>query len=107
MGGAQRPLAVELSNGLQHLPFSTKQIARAKALTKDLRAHLHAFSAQTHETSAIAAAIAYAIVFVNQVPLSAAEVAAPFRISATRLRAAFELLRAELDLTRADVRYKS
>lgn len=125
---------VILANGLAHLPFSPKQIARAKALARDVRARvvsstkvaataLAKLPASTTAPSApsahgvventlahldqpaLAAAIAYAIIYVDQVPLSAGEVAAPFRVSTTRVRAAFEVLRAELDLIRGDSRY--
>ena len=91
-----------MARGLRHLPLSAKQVARAKVLAKDARACTRLAA---HPVAAVAAAIAYAVVFVDQVPLSAAEVAAPFRVGATRLRAAFEVLRAELDLTRGDARY--
>lgn len=118
---------VILANGLAHLPFSPKQIARAKALARDVRARVvsaakvaatglakhpvsTAHGAVEHalahlDQPALAAAIAYAIIYVDQVPLSAGEVAAPFRVSTTRVRAAFEVLRAELDLIRGDSRY--
>ena len=54
---------------------------------------------------AAAAAIAYAVVFVDRVPLSTAEVAATFRVSPAALRGRFGELRARLDLTPGDVRY--
>ncbi len=93
-----------LTSGLAHLPFSPKQLARARALAKDVRARVGSQLVQL-EPAALAAAIAYAIIYVDQVPLSAGEVAAPFRVSATRVRAAFEVLRTELDLIRGDTRY--
>ena len=53
----------------------------------------------------VAAAIAYAVVFVDRVPLTPAEVAATFRVSPAALRGRFGELRARLDLTPGDVRY--
>lgn len=96
-----------LVRGLAHLPFSAKQLSRAKALARHLRSRplQMAGGTATIDEAALAAAIAYAIVYVDQVPLSAGEVAAPFRVSATRVRAAFEILRAELDLIRGDARF--
>jgi hypothetical protein len=53
----------------------------------------------------LAAAIAYAIVYVDHVPLTQAEVAGCFRVSASLLRARFKDLRLRLDLTPGDARY--
>jgi transcription initiation factor TFIIIB Brf1 subunit/transcription initiation factor TFIIB len=57
------------------------------------------------ETRSLAAAVAYAIVYVDHVPLTQAEVAASFRVSASALRARFKDLRLRLDLTPGDARY--
>jgi hypothetical protein len=57
------------------------------------------------ETRSLAAAVAYAIVYVDHVPLTQAEVAACFRVSASALRARFKDLRLRLDLTPGDARY--
>jgi hypothetical protein len=54
---------------------------------------------------ALAAAVAYAIVFVDHVPLTQSEVAACFRVSAASLRGRFGELRSHLDLTPGDARY--
>ena len=54
---------------------------------------------------AIAAAIAYAIVYVDHVPLTQAEVAACFRVGVASLRGRFGELRAHLDLLPGDARY--
>jgi tetratricopeptide (TPR) repeat protein len=53
----------------------------------------------------LAAAVAYAIVYVDHVPLSQAEVAAPFRVGVAHLRGRFAELRAKLDIIRGDARY--
>ena len=53
----------------------------------------------------IAAAIAYAIVFVDEVPLTHAEVAAPFRVRVAEMRGCFAELRSELSIVRGDGRY--
>jgi hypothetical protein len=53
----------------------------------------------------VAAAIAYAVVFVDRVPLTPAEVAATFRVSPAALRGRFGELRARLDLTPGDRRF--
>jgi hypothetical protein len=98
-----------LAQGLRHLPLDTRQRTRARSLARDMMARFGDTTAllERHEgnVASLAAAIAYAIVYVDHVPLSAAEVASPFRVSASRLRGAFELLRVELDLIRGDTRY--
>lgn len=104
-----------LAGGVAHLPFSPKQLARTRTLAKHVRARVaeadlvvppgRLGGLANLDPTALAAAIAYAIIYVDQVPLSAGEVAAPFRVSATRVRAAFEVLRGELDLIRGDARY--
>lgn len=91
-----RRLARELSRGLRHLPLDEGQRERAKALARD---------AGAGSGPAVAAAIAYAIVYVDHVPLSPAEVAAPFRVGVSELRGVFAELRAKLDIIRGDARY--
>lgn len=59
----------------------------------------------TADVAGLAAAVAYAIVFVDHLPLSHAEVAAPFRVAVARLRGRFAELRAELDIIPGDARY--
>ncbi len=54
---------------------------------------------------AIAAGVAYAIVYVDHIPLTQAEVAACFRVSVANLRARFSELRTHLDLLPGDARY--
>jgi Flp pilus assembly protein TadD len=107
-----RRLARALELGLSHLPLDSKQRERALALARD------AFTdppppppsrarpgRRGDDVAGFAAAVAYAIVYVDHVPLSQAEVAAPFRVAVGRLRGRFAELRAKLDLIRGDARY--
>jgi hypothetical protein len=105
------PLLAELDGvlgrGLSSLPLDAKQRARAKSLARDALSY---FSRPTGArgaaaVQAVAAAVAYAIVFVDHVPLTQAEVAASFRVSVASLRGRFSELRAHLDLTPGDARY--
>jgi tetratricopeptide (TPR) repeat protein len=105
------PLATELdgvlARGLARLPLDVKQRARAKALARDALSY---FARPTGArggaaVQAVAAAVAYAIVYVDHVPLTQAEVAACFRVGVASLRGRFSELRAHLDLTPGDVRY--
>ena len=99
-------LARVLARGLAHLPLDAKQRDRALALAKDaLPAPLHNSSRRGDDVAGLAAAIAYAIVYVDHLPLSQAEVAAPFRVAVGRLRGRFAELRAQLDLIPGDTRY--
>lgn len=95
-----------LSQGLESLPLDSRQRTRALALARDAAA---AFQppprASAEELACLAAAVAYAIVYVDHVPLSQAEVAAPFRVAVARLRGRFAELRAKLDLMPGDTRY--
>jgi hypothetical protein len=95
-----------LSRGLARLPFGASQRARAGALAKDVaRCWTGRESGPGSELPSLAAAIAYAIVYIDHVPLTQAEVAACFRVSASLLRARFKDLRLRLDLTPGDTRY--
>ena len=105
------PVLVELDGvlgrGLASLPLDAKQRARAKSLTRDAMGY---FARPTGArggaaVQAVAAAIAYAIVYVDHVPLTQAEVAACFRVSVASLRGRFSELRAHLDLMPGDARY--
>jgi tetratricopeptide (TPR) repeat protein len=96
-----------LARGLANLPLDAKQRARAKALARDALSY---FSRPTGArggaaVQAVAAAVAYAIVYVDHVPLTQAEVAACFRVGVASLRGRFSELRAHLDLTPGDARY--
>ncbi|MEI7893155.1 MAG: tetratricopeptide repeat protein [Myxococcales bacterium] len=90
-----------LARGLAKLPFDPRQCARAIELTRD------AYRLFARPTDSLAAAIAYAIVYVDHVPLTPSEVAASFRVSVSSLRGRFTELRARLDLTPGDTRYAS
>jgi hypothetical protein len=103
--GATRPaMEKALRRGLSHLPLTPDQRDRALDLALDAaRARFSASHAGSVDT--IAAAIAYAIVFVDEVPLTHAEVAAPFRVRVAEMRGCFAELRAELSIVRGDGRY--
>ena len=80
-----------LARGLSSLPLDAKQRARAKALAKDAADTSRGRAGRARATGgrgaidAVAAAIAYAIVYVDHVPLTQAEVAACFRVSVASL----------------------
>jgi tetratricopeptide (TPR) repeat protein len=105
-----------LARGLASLPLDAKQRLRAKSLARDAMTHLmrSARAAGSSRSAAprtataiqaVAAAVAYAIVYVDHVPLTQSEVAACFRVSVASLRGRFGELRAHLDLTPGDERY--
>jgi hypothetical protein len=113
---ARTPFAAELegvlARGLSSLPLDTKQRMRARSLGRDAAAYfvrpgIRSGAALRGAPDAIAAAIAYAIVYVDHVPLTQSEVAACFRVSIASLRGRFGELRAHLDLLRGDARYAS
>jgi tetratricopeptide (TPR) repeat protein len=105
----QRPLldALEstLASRLVSLPFDPKQRSRARLLARDTVCRFAALEPSAAQS--VAAAIAYAIVYVDHMPLTQAEVAACFRVSVASLRSRFSNLRVELDLTPGDARYAS
>lgn len=94
-------LANVLSRGLSHLPLDPRQRERALALARDALVP----AAPAADIAGLAAAVAYAIVYIDHVPLSQAEVAAPFRVGVADLRGRFAELRAKLDIIRGDARY--
>ncbi|MDP9000405.1 MAG: hypothetical protein M3O46_09865 [Myxococcota bacterium] len=96
-----------LARGLTSLPLDVKQRARAKSLARDAMSHFSrpASARAVAAVQSMAAAVAYAIVYVDHVPLTQAEVAACFRVSVASLRGRFSELRADLDLTPGDARY--
>jgi tetratricopeptide (TPR) repeat protein len=104
-------LEATLGRGLASLPLDAKQRTRARALARDAAGYFaqpastRAGTAQRNPTEAIAAAVAYAIVYVDHVPLTQSEVAACFRVSLASLRGRFGELRAHLDLLPGDARY--
>jgi tetratricopeptide (TPR) repeat protein len=99
-----RRLARILTRGLSHLPLDPRQRERALALARDAGGP---GIDRKDGVAELAAAVAYAIVFVDHVPLSQAEVAAPFRVGVADLRGRFAELRAKLDIIRGDARYAS
>ena len=107
-GATPKRLARVLRRGLSHLPLDPKQRERALVLARDaVPPELEAAAAgrAPDDVAGLAAAVAYAIVYVDHLPLSQAEVAAPFRVAVGRLRGRFAELRAQLDLIRGDARY--
>ena len=120
-GGKARPrreapskrLARELERGLANLPLDARQRQRAMTLARDAVTPAAESSRsldrarRAPDVAATAAAIAYAIVYIDHVPLSPAEVAAPFRVGVAELRGRFAELRAKLDIIRGDARYAS
>jgi tetratricopeptide (TPR) repeat protein len=96
-----------LARGLASLPLDAKQRARAKSLSRDALSYFArpAGARGGVAVQAVAAAVAYAIVYVDHVPLTQAEVAACFRVSVAALRGRFGELRAHLDLMPGDARY--
>jgi tetratricopeptide (TPR) repeat protein len=99
-----------LARGLVSLPLDARQRARAKELARDVLQALADRSTRSVKgvapaAQSLAAAIAYAIVYVDHVPLTQAEVAACFRVSVASLRGRFGELRAHLDLMPGDARY--
>jgi tetratricopeptide (TPR) repeat protein len=105
------PLLAELDGvlvrGLASLPLDGKQRTRAKALAREALTYFSRPSGARGAAAvqAVAAAVAYAIVYVDHVPLTQAEVAACFRVGVASLRGRFNELRAHLDLTPGDARY--
>jgi tetratricopeptide (TPR) repeat protein len=101
-----RRLVRALERGMSHLPLDMRQRERALALAHD--ASLHGGQEKKEkEMAELAAAVAYAIVYIDHIPLSQAEVAAPFRVGVAHLRGRFAELRAQLDIIRGDARYAS
>ncbi|MDB4940733.1 MAG: hypothetical protein JWP97_267 [Labilithrix sp.] len=103
-------LARALEQGLSHLPLDARQRDRALRLARDVVTGTPAPTPpvtrrKAEDVAGLAAAVAYAIVYVDHVPLSQAEVAAPFRVGVGRLRGRFAELRAKLDIIRGDARY--
>jgi tetratricopeptide (TPR) repeat protein len=103
-GRDPRDLTELLMRGLVHLPFDPTQRQRALLLARDALVTPSVGCSSTNR-ACLASAVAYAIVYVDHVPLSQAEVAAPFRVAVAHLREHFAELRARLDLVRGDARY--
>jgi len=96
----KRTEAVASANG-------TENVTRLPARAASREDHLSGTTAAAPErdVAGLAAAVAYAIVYIDHVPLSQAEVAAPFRVGVAHLRGRFAELRAKLDIIRGDARY--
>jgi Flp pilus assembly protein TadD len=82
-----------------------KQVPRKKPVAPVAPAPAARLKRKSEDVAGLAAAVAYAIVYVDHVPLSQAEVAAPFRVAVGRLRGRFAELRAKLDIIPGDARY--
>ncbi len=112
-GTGAAELDAVLARGLSNLPLDARQRTRAKALARDAATYFEQPAAVRMRSGsrglvdAVAAAVAYAIVYVDHVPLTQSEVAACFRVGVASLRARFSELRAHLDLTPGDARYAS
>jgi Flp pilus assembly protein TadD len=102
----QRKAALDgvLVQGLANLPFDPRQRARARAFVQDPWV-VGAIRAHDPTLPSLAAAIAYAIVYVDHVPLTQADVASSFRVSVAALRGRFKALRSHLDLMPGDARF--
>ena len=85
-------------------PARKKVIARSAAPSSSSSAS-SSLKRGSEDLAGLAAAVAYAIVYVDLLPLSQAEVAAPFRVAVGRLRGRFAELRAKLDIIPGDARY--
>jgi transcription initiation factor TFIIIB Brf1 subunit/transcription initiation factor TFIIB len=94
----REPTALDraLVRGLANLPLDDRQRARARALARDPVTRSLCDGGASPDS--VAAAVAYAIVYVDEVPLSQAEVAASFRVSGNSLRGRFAALRGHLHL---------
>lgn len=90
------PVERALLRGLERLPLDDRQRARARAIARAPVARDMCADGASPES--VAAAVAYAIVYVDDVPLSQAEVAASFRVSGSSLRGRFATLRGHLHL---------
>lgn len=97
-------LETALARGLENLPLDARQRARARVLSRDPA--VRRMADEGHNVQTLAAALAYAIVYVDHVPLTQAEVAASFRVSGASLRGRFGVLRSELHLAPGDARYR-
>jgi Flp pilus assembly protein TadD len=100
-------LEATLARGLVSLPLDANQRRRARDLARDpwVVEALAADGGAVVTLPAMAAAIAYAVVYVCHVPLTQGDVAACFRVSVQALRGRFKALRSHLDLTPGDARF--
>jgi len=96
-GSSVAALEEALGKGLRKLPLDSNQRDRARALVRDPQVG-GALLSDRRVTQSVAAAIAYAIVFLDDVPLTQAEVASCFRVSVPALRGQWKALRARTPL---------
>jgi len=99
-------LGETLDRGLESLPLDDDQRARVRVLARDpwIASVLAVDGGAVVTLPAMAAALVYAIVYVDHVPLTQADVAACFRVSVQALRGRFNPLRSHLDLMPGDGR---
>jgi len=93
-----------LVRGLENLPLDPRQRARALVLAREPLVRKMAEEGQS--VQGLAAALAYTIVYLDHVPLTQAEVAASFRVSAASLRGRFGALRTALHLVPGNAHYQ-
>ncbi len=94
-----------LERGLVRLPFDDSQRDKARLLATDALSLALPHTPKDTDARAYAAAVASAIAFVNELPLSSTEIAASFRVSTASVRGYFKELRSQLALQPADARY--
>ena len=94
-------LDAALVRGLESLPLDSAQRSYARDLARDPWV-ANSLRADDATLGAMAAALAYAAVYVDHVPLTQADVAACYRVSVQALRGRFKALRSHLDLTPGD-----
>jgi hypothetical protein len=82
-----------LSRHVAHLPFDAGQRARARAFSREI---VTLALLNGSKPDVLAAAVAYAIVAHDDIPLTQAEVAATFRVPVSALRARYHQLRTAL-----------
>ena len=95
-----------LARELRRLPLTDAQRERAAALAHEVfhgRTSHGALAAFSDDERA--AIVAYALVYVDEMPLSCAEVASTFRIPTSRVRGGFTKLRTQVRLIRRDPRF--
>lgn len=94
LAAAETDLQSVLDAGLAHLPFSAGERHEAQLLAQRFAESVTSAS----EARVTAAAIAWQVAHSAHLPLGAADVAAPFRVSLSAMRAAREALRQRLAL---------
>ncbi|WP_394838521.1 hypothetical protein LVJ94_16595 [Pendulispora rubella] len=93
-----------LVRGLSNLPLDPRQRARALVVAREPL--VRKMAEDGHNVQGLAAALAYTIVYLDHVPLTQAEVAASFRVSAASLRGRFSALRTALHLAPGNAHYQ-